>query len=628
MRFALPARLAAPALILVVLAMLWPGAPVTPLSSYDQRFYLGIAYDLRQFGRFTDGFSYAGGGPGRPGVPPRPPGMRFTPLYPAFLAAASWFDPGLRRAIACVERTAGRDPACPRAAPVVRGAQFLMLGGFYWLLWGAVGRACGTARAGWIGLGFALLTAPSLLRFVNTLMTETLSLLLSAAACALALEAWQRGRTGPGAAGRGGAWWFGCGVVLGLGALARPALLYLLWAGLAAAAAAAVRQRSVRPLASGAACGLGVGLVVLPWVLRNALLLHRAALSFGYASHTLIQRVAFDAMTPREYGLSFVCWLPDGSGLGRLIAGRGACDRFGWDDHPNSFYAIGTGPLLRQSLAASGGWPNHLHYVVRHYLLAAPLPHLLTTIPLALRGLYVDHYWGLLLAPVSAWATLRALRRRQAAVLLLSLPAWFLLLFNAVVAVNQPRYNLLLVLPFSLAGAMLIDGILRRRGAGAASAAFTSGNRRMSIFGSILSKIFSHPAAAAAPGTPAADASASETPAATAPAATAPAAATPVAAAAVGAAPGAAAPAPVDVEAVLTALAANNPQSLNWRSSIVDLMKLLDLDSSLKSRTELAHELNYGGDTSDSASMNVWLHGEVMRKLEENGGTVPADLKG
>ncbi len=457
-RSSLPARLAAPALILGVLAMLWPSAPVTPLSAYDQRFYLGIAYDLRQYGRFTDGFAYAGGAPGRPGAPPRPPGMRFTPLYPAFLAATSWFDPGLRRAMACVERTAGHDPGCPRTAPVARLAQFLMLAGFYWLLWASVGRACGTARAGWVGLGLALMTAPSLLRFVNTLMTETLGLLLSAAACALALEAWQRGRIAPSRT-----WWFGCGVLLGLGALTRPALLYLLWAGLAAAAAAALSQRRARPLASGAACALGTGLVVLPWVLRNALRLHRAALSFGYASHTLIQRVAFDAMTPREYGLSFVCWLPDGSGLGRLIAGRGACDRFGWDEHPDSFYAIGTGPLLRQSLAASGGWPNHLHYVVRHYILANPLPHLLTTIPLALRGLYVDHYWGLVLAPVSAWTVLRALRRRQTAVLLLSLPAWSLLLFNAVVAVNQPRYNLLLVLPFSLAGAMLVERTVRGR---------------------------------------------------------------------------------------------------------------------------------------------------------------------
>ena len=118
---------------------------------------------------------------------------------------------------------------------------------------------------------------------------------------------------------------------------------------------------------------------------------------------------------------------------------------------------------MQQSLAASGGWANHMQYLVHHFLLAEPFKHLLVTIPLALRGLYVDHYWGLVLAPVSALATVRAMRRRDAGILLLSLPAWFLLLFNALVAVNQPRYNLLLILPFSLSGALLIEAFLQRR---------------------------------------------------------------------------------------------------------------------------------------------------------------------
>lgn len=464
MRLFFPAPLAAFLLILAVLAVLWPRAPVTPLSSFDQRFYLGIAYDLRHSGRFTDGFSYAGGGPDTV----RPPGMRFTPLYPAFLAAAATLDPGLRQGIACVERTAGRDPACPRAAPVARGAQVLMLACFFWLLWAAIRRASASPRAGWIGLGLALVTAPSLLLAANTLMTETLSLVLSAAACALAQEAVWRGRGADNAGagpppGRVLAWWLACGIALGLAVLSRPAFLYLLWAGLTLGAFAVVRHRSARLAGELGAFACGAGAVVLPWVLRNALVLHRASLSFGYASHTLVQRIAFDAMTPREYGLSFICWLPDGSGLGKLLAGRGACDRFGWDEHPDSFYSIGTGPLMQQSLEASGGWANHMHYLVHHFLLAEPLKHLLVTIPLALRGLYVDHYWGLVLAPVSALATIRAVRRRDAGVLLLSLPAWFLLLFNALVAVNQPRYNLLLILPFSLSGALLIEAFLQRR---------------------------------------------------------------------------------------------------------------------------------------------------------------------
>jgi hypothetical protein len=83
----------------------------------------------------------------------------------------------------------------------------------------------------------------------------------------------------------------------------------------------------------------------------------------------------------------------------------------------------------------------------------------------------------------------------------------------------------------------------------------------------------------------------------------------------------------VDVEQVLNGMAAKNPQQLNWRTSIVDLMKLLDLDSSLTARKQLADELHYTGDKDDSATMNVWLHKQVIKKLEENGGKVPADLK-
>ena len=84
--------------------------------------------------------------------------------------------------------------------------------------------------------------------------------------------------------------------------------------------------------------------------------------------------------------------------------------------------------------------------------------------------------------------------------------------------------------------------------------------------------------------------------------------------------------APVDVDAVLSNLAEKNPQKLNWKTSIVDLMKLLGIDSSLENRKELARELGYTADLNDSASMNIWLHKRVMQELEKNGGKVPASL--
>lgn len=94
-------------------------------------------------------------------------------------------------------------------------------------------------------------------------------------------------------------------------------------------------------------------------------------------------------------------------------------------------------------------------------------------------------------------------------------------------------------------------------------------------------------------------------------------------------APTAAAPAPagnVDVASILDAAVKQNGQKLDWKHSIVDLLKALDLDSSLTARKELASELGYTGDTSDSATMNIWLHKAVIKKLSENGGKVPAEL--
>ena len=139
----------------------------------------------------------------------------------------------------------------------------------------------------------------------------------------------------------------------------------------------------------------------------------------------------------------------------------------------------------------------------------------------------------------------------------------------------------------------------------------------MGILGNIFSKIFpsSHPAVAQANAPAQAP---STTPAADAAAPSAPSSSTTASTPTMPA---------VDVEQILNGMAQSAGQTLNWRTSIVDLLKLLGLDSSLQARKELAGELGYSGDTNDSASMNIWLHRQVMNKLAANGGKVPADLK-
>ncbi len=129
----------------------------------------------------------------------------------------------------------------------------------------------------------------------------------------------------------------------------------------------------------------------------------------------------------------------------------------------------------------------------------------------------------------------------------------------------------------------------------------------MSIFGKIMGAIFGTKAEGATPGgTPAAGGSKPGTTTPSSTATTAPS---------------------VDVGPILDKAVAAKKEKLEWRTSIVDLMKALDIDSSLAARKELAEELHYTGDTHDSAAMNIWLHKQVLTKLAENGGKLPADLK-
>ncbi len=132
----------------------------------------------------------------------------------------------------------------------------------------------------------------------------------------------------------------------------------------------------------------------------------------------------------------------------------------------------------------------------------------------------------------------------------------------------------------------------------------------MSILGKILGGVFRKKEAPTA------------APAAPAPEAAAPTPAPAPAAAAVAPQPAA----EVDVAGILDFMNEQRAQKLNWRTSIVDLMKLIGLESSLAERKELADELGYTGDKSDSASMNIWLHKQVIQKIRDNGGQLPTDL--
>lgn len=204
--------------------------------------------------------------------------------------------------------------------------------------------------------------------------------------------------------------------------------------------------------------------VIAPWIVRNWVVLGDPALTSGYAQLALAQRVAYDEMSWRQYALFNLCSLPDGSGLGSLLVKPNACAIFGYDFVPGHFYDIGSTSLLKNTAAAAGGTKTQIHYIIRSYIVDQPIWHTLVSIPFAIKGLCIDHYWGLIMGLLCIPLTLRALRRFDLPMLAATLPSWFMLAFYASLSADQTRYNLMLIIPFSLAGGSAIARLLPKRG--------------------------------------------------------------------------------------------------------------------------------------------------------------------
>lgn len=451
------ARVPKPALafsmIVVTLMLVWPTNKLMPLNAFDQPFYIGITHDMLDYGRFTNGFMFES----KPHEDPPPPGMRFTPVYPAILYVVARFDPVFRSAINCVVRTRAKSDSCPESNILVRRIQFVMLCVIYWLIWWMTRRVSGQDRVAWLALGIGLLTASDMLGHVDYVMTEITSIFFVTLTFTALIEATVRQRHG--------LLWFGAaGIFAGLAGLTRPEYPYVaVFSCVLFGFFALFSKQKLRNAASILVFMGALTFTITPWIARNRIVLGRTAFTSSYGAHVLNERIAFDEMTWFEYRLSYLCWLPDGNGMGSLLFGPHTCDRFQWSSDPNSFYSIGNGQLMQQSLKASGGWPHMMPYLIKTYIIPHAFKHFLVTIPLALRGAYVNRYWGLILLPICLLMTWRALRRRDAQILILTMPAWINLLFVSAVSVDQPRYNLMLIIPYSISGAIMLEHFLRTR---------------------------------------------------------------------------------------------------------------------------------------------------------------------
>ena len=394
---------------------------------------------------------------GRPDLAPAP-GNANAPLYMALVAGVAALDGALAESLACIAR-AGPPDGCPRAFASLYALHLAMSALAVTCVYALAQRLL-ASRMG-AALAAALVVASGQLSFyARDVMTENLVLPLFLAAMLALLGLAERPSLTRAAA---------LGLLIGALTLTRPSYLYLFGAVAAGTALLVVwpgrwvgGRRGAGVLA---ALLLGFALVVLPWMVRNAVQIGAFELAGGrYGPYILAQRVAYNAMSWGEWAIAFVYWFPDfGDDLAEALAPRHTA-RLGWG--AGSFYEIGNTRVYDEAFAELSREPGTGHFL--RAILAEPVKHVAVSAALAWRAIFVSKYWGLAGLACSGlllWRADGALRARFA---LLLAPMAFMVAFHAAVSVSVLRYNLFLLAPYAIAMSWLVLGIgerLRARGA-------------------------------------------------------------------------------------------------------------------------------------------------------------------
>lgn len=265
---------------------------------------------------------------------------------------------------------------------------------------------------------------------------------------------------------RPGVWvWAAAGASLGLLALVRPSFIYLGYFILLCQIAFVTLGRAGPSLVGAGRISAGVlGFVVVvgPWIVRNWMVHGIPAITDGYASFTLVQRVAYNAMTYHEWLVSWIFWLPVfGDKLAAYLFQPESYVRLSFE-HPDSFYLVGNSALRAATLEAAGGLANHLDYLLSEYVLGQFGKHALVTLPLAVRGIWISSYPGALMLLLFVPILVLSIKKRRYELAIFALPAWFMLGFHAFVSVNVTRYNLIMIPGLAAGSAVALMGLTER----------------------------------------------------------------------------------------------------------------------------------------------------------------------
>ncbi|MFP6780825.1 MAG: hypothetical protein VCB59_03915, partial [Gammaproteobacteria bacterium] len=259
-------------------------------------------------------------------------------------------------------------------------------------------------------------------------------------------------------ASRSGAkrWWLGAGATIGLLTLTRPEYLYLAYSITSIGIVVALLTKNLRFGISALLLISSFSVVIAPWSIRNYQQFSSFAVTGGYGDIIIAYRSAYNRMTFQEWAAAFVFWLPGhGEALAKQWLPASSYTRLGTD--PKSYIYVEGKEIFDNGLAAVGGTRADLmSYLIKTEILAHPLKHVATSIPLAWRGVLAGKYLAVVGLPCFVVLMIFAVRERNAAILFISIPAIIMVGLYATVSMSIPRYNVYLIYYYALASAWLL----------------------------------------------------------------------------------------------------------------------------------------------------------------------------
>ena len=386
----------------------------------------------------------------------------FTPVAPLLYAFLLKVDPALEPTLACQFRHYQNPRAhCQiRYSLLTRGTMALIATMGLWGSW-AVARSFGLSAVGsWTVLGVVAFSGVHAY-FARHFLTEAPLLTVFPFFLALLLRA-----TDP-AIRRSTGLLLGLGAIMGLLALIRPSYVYQAYAVILAIPLLRHYRgaTAVGPYGVGAALLVAAGytISVLPWLLRNATALGEFAMTAGYDSNILAQRMIYNQMSWGEWWKAWIYWLPDfGDNLAIALFGEDAVRKLSLVE-PTGYHGAGSPPFPREYLQQPDGGPATLGYLMASHLLPDLGKHLAVTLVMAWQGLWAGKYItfvAVLLAPLALWRM--AATGMLAGFVVVATPVLLMVGFNAFVSVSLPRYNLPLLWISATVAAVLVDAAIER----------------------------------------------------------------------------------------------------------------------------------------------------------------------